>query len=414
MITIIKKINNIFFLLAFAFIFLGAMNFMNRYYVWFFAAIGMFFVGALGKSIKLNKECILLLIFSACIVAFSPDTFLKYTYLVKPFVYPLCYIFGYNVLICFKKAGIKEQDKILKGILYLVAAALSCYVLLNTATNFGISGRAELVDFWTKTRSSATTMAAIAVIPLAWAVAILISKSKLTHKLVAAAVFVLSLYFNLLLSGRTLFVMAVLCVAGGFLFIMLEKKNLISFVKVMAIVLILCLLVVLLYSNNVFGIRDIIENSPFYDRFFGKNKMEFGEDGRMENKLDHIKNMIYYPFGGDELRESLNWRSAHDLYLDTYSYSSVFSFVALILFMFSSLKKVLFLLKNSKISFVTRQIIFSVYLLMHIEFLMEPILRGIPWFFAVYCLADGVLACVVKSLKSGKNTELNGTKEVIL
>ena len=384
-------------LVTFALLFLGVFNFYNRYYVWFFLAAAIFFLNICELPIYVNRDFLILVFFSMCIVIFSPDTFIKYTYLIKPFIYPICYLIGVYSFSMFKTNEIEEQNKRIKYAWIVISFALSIYVCLNLSVNINITNREELIDYWTQDIASATIMAAVAVIPLAVAIAILIVKNNLFTKIYAILVLGVVLYFNLLLSGRTLFLMALIVVVAGLAFVAKARGNFSSVIKACVILLVICSICALVYSSNAFGIKDLIEESPFYDRFFGEqSNIELDEDGRLKNKLDYLDNMVLYPFGGDKLRESLSWRSAHDLYLDTYSYSSVFSFLLIVAYMLSSIKRIFVFIRNKSNELDIRVMVFCVGLLMNIEFFLEPILRGIPWFFAIYCLMDGMLTSVMR------------------
>lgn len=396
----LKKIDSFFFpMIMFFLIFLGALNFLNRYFVWFFLAFLAFLLCVAKSRIALDLSFFYLLLFSFCILIFSPDTLVKYTYLIKPFIYPFCYLIGYNMFRILKKDNLQDREKIIKRIWILIAFALLIHWFLNISINTQAENRTEVFDYWTHEISSATTMAAIAVIPIGVSCALLLASPNKIEKIFAIISLILIIAFNLLLSGRTIFLMLLICLAIGIIFAFFQNKNKKQKWKIIFGFLLAVFVILFIYNSNLFGVKGFIEESAFYDRFFGENSIELNEDGRMRNKMDHIKNMIYYPWGGDALRESLNWRSAHDLYLDTYSYSSVFSFVFLVLFIFRSLKNAFSLLRSESISFFTKEIIVCTYLVIHIEFFMEPIIRGVPWLFAIYCLMDGLLVAYTRRNK---------------
>ena len=136
----------------------------------------------------------------------------------------------------------------------------------------------------------------------------------------------------------------------------------------------------------------MVMNSNFYERFFGeKSNVDIDEDGRMNNKMLYLKHMIEYPWGGDKLRASINYRSAHDLCLDAYNEAGIFALLALIIMLYNSVKNLLLTIKNKERNYSVRLLVLCIYLATYVEFFMEPILRGIPWLLVAFLVLEGAV-----------------------
>ena len=158
-------------------------------------------------------------------------------------------------------------------------------------------------------------------------------------------------------------------------------------------------LIVIAFRYNLLGIRSAFENSAFYERFYGEESINLGEDSRLDKKLYYLSHLLEFPFGGLHLRSEVSF--AHDLYLDTYDEASIFAFVAVVAYMVSSLVRMFKCLSRKYLPFEFRQLVFCTYLVLHIEFWIEPILQGMPWLFASFCLIDGAVTRILSSYKNG-------------
>ena len=56
---------------------------------------------------------------------------------------------------------------------------------------------------------------------------------------------------------------------------------------------------------------------------------------------------------------------------------------------------------DKTLEFELRQLVFCTYLASNLEFWVEPILKGMPWFLAMYCMIDGAVARCL-SINGGK------------
>ena len=380
--------------LTLAFVFLAAMNVINRYYYFVFMAAIIFFVKP-GRKIHLDLlPALLLFVLGMSWAAFSPVSTISVSGVIKPFTYLLCYIMGYSLLDSDRAQNSKEKTAFRLFYLTIFSVALGTFVhyLLNWFTNLDASVR-NTVDFWSKNVMAATGQASLACLPLAIAVAMIFSGTKKRAKIIAWATLVLIMLYNLILSGRTLFIIALVTAGIAFCHRFLKQKK--DRWRIILIVLLLVFALVTAYNMNLFGVKSFVEDSLFYERFFGENNaVDLDEDTRIEKKLYHLQNMDRFLWGGAHIREERG--HAHDILLDTYDEAGIFAFIAMIAYIALSVRHLIQCLKDKTLPFVFQQVVLCIYAVSYLEFCIEPILQGVPWFFAAFCLIDGYVNRIVR------------------
>ena len=369
--------------------FLSALNLINRFYYCIYFAV-LFFILHPFRKMRLNASVIVLLVLGLSTMIFDPMARSGILSVIKPFTFVLCYILGFSI---FQNKGwgeldLRREEKKTALIIYLMAAGTFVHFILNVVTNTDIGNR-NIDDFWTKDTLAATGHAAIACISVGVAVAFLFSEKEKRKKILGIVMLVLIALCNLVLAGRTLFVLILITIGAAVLYISATEKR--KIFKTIVIVLIAVLVLVILYNANAFDIKDTVENSNFYDRFFGKNAtLDIEDDGRLDKKLDYVKDMLEYPWGGNHLYE-LHGGYAHDLYLDTYDNAGIFAFLAIVIYIITSLMRAVKCIRNKRFGREIRLLVFCVYLVCNILFWLEPIMRGLPWLLTSYCFMDGAV-----------------------
>ena len=97
------------------------------------------------------------------------------------------------------------------------------------------------------------------------------------------------------------------------------------------------------------------------------------------------------------MRDQVNF--AHDLFLDTYDESGFFAATTLAVYVLMTVIRLFKCVTNKSLPFEFRQVVLCVYLILYIEFLVEPILQGMPWLFASFCLIDGYVCNILRNNK---------------
>ena len=382
---------------------LSSMNFGNKYFYFLFFCFAVLFLLGL-PSFRVNGMVLVLFGISISYLLFNPDSAYSVTGFIKQFVYPLSYICGLNCLRQFersKKGELtdKEYGKIQeRGFLllcFVIALGILVHVILNLYANPDPSDR-TIIDFWTGNATSATGNAALLCFGVGMIPALLVNKSGLFGKIFAVVSLAISVVFALILAGRTFFLLFAIVFFATVLFSAYLTRKAKKAVRIIVICAVAVGIFVLLFSNNAFGLQDAFTGSNFYDRFFGEHaNIELNEDGRLERKRMFFDNMFYWEnlWGGGALRAASNGKFAHELYLDLLSDAGIIAYVLVIVFVFSrTIRAVKFAFsRESGIAPVTAAIIFGLFLSLNIEFLIEPIIQGMPWLFPTFCLLCGML-----------------------
>lgn len=375
---------------------LASMNLINAYYYCIFAAIGIFCVIPRAKIHIDPLPTAMLLILAVSWMLFALTATTSMLAPIKPFTYVLCYILGSSMISRDSQISAEKTScKLFYSLVFAIALGSLIHYLLNWIINIGASDR-NTIDFWTRTPFSATGQAALACIPLALAIACLFSRTDKRIKVASAIAIVIVMIYNLILAGRTLIVMTLIIVAIAFSrrFLKLKKGK----TRTLLITFTIIAALILAYQINLFGVRSFIENSPIYERFFGKASTEnLGEGGRMQRKAAHIKHMLEHLWGGAHLREEYGY--AHDIFLDTYDEAGIFAFIAVVVYMLNTLSHLIKCIRDKSLSFEFRQIVLCIYVGIYMEFMIEPILQGMPWLFALFCLIDGYVARLIRHNK---------------
>lgn len=377
-------------------IFLAALNLINRFYFCIYAA-AILFVLTPRRKVRINSSTFALLIFSAAMLVFNPDSHDSILDMIKPFVFPLCYIVGFGLFQIreHEELDIVREEKRTASVIYVLAGGTMAHFLLNAVLNRKSENR-NVIDFWTRSQMSATAQAALACLGLAVAIAFLVSKAEKRKKIIAFMTLIMILSYNLILAGRTLFVLGGIVTVASFLYVRTAEKKRV-YKSVIAVVAVASLIIVA-YNRNLFGIKGIFEASNFYRRFFDNlSTEEIESNARMQHKWVYLKHSLDYLWGGGNIR-SLYGHSAHDLYLDTYDESGIIALCAIVVYIVSSLGRLVRCLRSNRITLETRLLVLCTYLVCNVYFWMEPIIRGIPWLLASYCFVDGAVAYLLFSL----------------
>lgn len=384
------------------FLFLAAFNFVNRFAVCVFIAFAAFLLFC-GNNIKTNNEIILFLLFSLSLLIFWDQGHSSILAILRMFAYPMCFLLGYNLP---QNAEAEKKERAFKAVAIILALGTWAHLMLNFSINYDVEDTARNTeDYWLGSELSATAQATLACLTIAVAVAIMFSKNNILAKLLATATVILALWYNLILAGRSMFILLFAAMAAAIIYYWISSKKfnkLIIAVLCLATVAVAC---VIIYNNNTFGIKEIIEESNFYDRFFNDTTVEITEDSRGGRKSEYLKYLVDYPFGGGHINEIVDGH-AHDLYLDTYDEAGVFACLLIIIIVIRYAVKTFKLVKNKKVSFGTKQLALCLLVTLNIQFWMEPILAGAAWLLSCFCILYGNLCSLVDTFDGIKRTDL--------
>ena len=367
-------------------IFLMSLNFANLYfYIIFFA----FFVcvAANFRRFKFDIVAICLILIAIFYILFFPPTRDSYTTILKQFSYAMCYLIGLNMFQ--ENQNISEDniflDKQIKCAIMTVAAGTFLHYILNAVINIGSLVR-NTVDFWTGDVVSATDQALLPTIALGVFSVYLVGEGSFVKKICSLLGLIAIFAYNFVLAGRTLLILEAILLFVAYLFIY-KHMRVTARVKNTLFILVAIIVLLILFVNNAWGMREWIINSNLNNRFEQQGMID---DIRFSRKIDYVMNMFKFPFGGGELREAVGGY-AHELYLDAFSDIGFFGYILIIAVVLAVMMSVVRLIKSEILMIETKALLLCVFLGINIVFFLEPILQGEPWIFCVFCFLSGVV-----------------------
>ena len=387
-----KKRENIIFL----FMYLATLNFIGRFFYWYFLGFCIVFLLTIKKKIHLEYNYILLGIVGFSILLFG-DTEFGLTNILKPFIYLFAFFIGSNINLLKPENESYEKQFIYVSI--LIAIGSFSHLMLNMLYNWNnISIYRNTIDFWSKEELSATSQASFGVLAVAVSIPLLWSNIKLMKKVLAVVVLAFTLIYNLTLAGRTLVLISFVVIAISVVMkVIVDKYPFYAIMKIFAVFLLVFVVCFFLFSNNVFGMRGFIEKSTLWSRFFSTDAtMSLQQDTRLEYRKLYLSNMYDSIWGGSTIYNSTH-HYAHDLLLDAYDESGIFTLVALVLVLILTIRKVFIVVFTDIYSGMFRIITPCIFGAIFIEFLIEPIFAGYQWFFAAFCILDAMLGSVIRN-----------------
>lgn len=385
----LNKILDFGFLLC---IFLAALNFVSRYFYFIFIAFA-FFAMMPRQKVRGNWSTLFLLVFALALLVFDPNSHKSITNMIRPFTYFITYTMGISLLR--GHSSPEEREQRVRTIILLLAGGAFLHYILNMMINLEAQNR-NVVDYWTRLPLSATGQACLACMAVGVIMAVLCSDAKLKWKLLAGSACAVVGAYNLVLAGRTLIFLMAGILALAFIHRILAQPH--RFGKMFLWSGIVFAAIFLLYQWDVFGIRTIIEGSNLYRRFLGDEASLIINDARAQRKLLYLEYIWEYPMGGSNIL-TLTGEYAHDLYLDTYDQAGVFSLIAIVAYILASWYRLWRIMKEPGVSFFLKQLLLCLYVVINIQFWLEPILLGVPWLLAAYCMIDGMVAYLLVAVR---------------
>lgn len=391
-VTYIKKEANTstkgLFIIGLILLCLMSMDFFSLFFYIVFALF-CFILCCMFRGFEIPQITMPVAILSVSMCLFSPTTRGGGMAMIRPFAYPACIIIGYNLI---RTESVEKAGKRVKWLIVALSTGAYCHYIFNMLYNWGKDLNRNTFDYWTKTILSATGQSTLACLMIGLSVCVIFTKSRLIYKVLSTGVIVSILYYNLVLGGRTIFILVIILFVLNIILEFGIRKTVSARIVLLFSVVFFAMIGLLFVRNNIFGVVDTFNKSNFYKRFYlGYGGLEITEDSRFNFKIMYLMNMFNYPFGGNELYRAVGNHYAHDLLLDTYSDSSIFAFSAilvLIICLFVSFRRIM---RVRAIDVDTRRIIVCSLVTFFVIFTVEPILRGMPWLFASFCVLCGAI-----------------------
>lgn len=286
---------------------------------------------------------------------------------------------------------IKQDNKFIAKSILAIVLGNFIHGFLNMLAYFNIFGFTSLQrnvpDVWTGIITSATLQGTYftLIVSLLFFVLFLYKNKIISAILLCAIIF--SLFSSFILGNRTLIIITILVFAiNAFLSMYINKNNIKKSLMLLSFLVIFLFLIWILYSFNIFGIKDFIISSQFHNRM---EQDSITEDSRFLAYSRAVSQMFDYPFGGYQMNLGLKY--AHNLWLDVLYATGLIPYFILILYTIKALANLISILQSNQVDQTFKILVASVYLGYILNFMVEPILEGVPYMFLSFCLLNGMI-----------------------
>lgn len=384
----VREKNDIYRKIILFILFLTAMNiFQYGTYLVFllFAAVVI-----VDRKMKIDQTGLLLLLFAITYVIFCGINGESYSNsLFRIVIFPLAYMIGLSL---YKEA----TEKKIRNIILFIAVSMAMRPMVNFAYNLILEGEkafksGESVDIGTGVVSAATGQAAYYFFLIGTLAYVFFALKEKKLRFAMFVLYIVSLIHDIALGGRTFILLTVISLVVGLIYSLYSSKEKSPVYKAVLIIALLLFAVYVLFTFNVFGLRDFYESSYMYFRLYSIYSISFLETSRIDRKLVYISNMFKYPFGGNNIRRNLGVGYAHELWLDVFDDAGWIPYLLLCIYTLVSIFRWLRLAKGLKDRSIGVLVIGLLAVLLT-AFFLEPILAGCPTVFAMYCIVDGVIS----------------------
>lgn len=395
-------------ILTFGLLFLAAMNFQAGF---FYIVIVLFIMLLIfQKKFLLQQYFLIYLVLAALMAVYNHSQGLFS--MIQCMSFAALYLIGYNIVavdISNNMHKFKTKNDFIQGkgytIIVTICAGTFTHYILNFLFNYNQSIGRNTNDIWTGSVMSATVQASLACLMIGLSVSMIFAPMKKPHRYIGWVCLISIMVYDLILACRTMFIMLLILLFIGLLYMRkildTSQKKIRFFTGLAAALLILSII----YFSDFAGIREAVINSNLFKRFDFINGPGFVDD-RSNNKIAFILNGYKHPFGGLYMRSKYGY--AHDLLLDGYDEYGIFALIILICILILGISEFIKFIKRTPYKPEFKLAFLCVYSAILIEFCIEPILDGMSWLFAFYCLING---CIVGMNRSAL-TEGIGNEDI--
>lgn len=314
----------------------------------------------------------------------------------------LAYLLGYS------QDNITESTVI--NTIKLIAIFMALHGVLNLLYNLSIFGTqafsiARSYDFWSQAISGSTGQATKFTPFLSVFFYLLFVDKKFKSKLIAGILVIAMTLYNIELGGRSYFILFAIATFTSYLIYGLKSDTFKKSVRILLVIVGIAIIFVVIYQMDIFGVKTTVESSYFFHRFFSVSGQKINEDDRVLKKIEYLKNMWNYPFGGSNIRTALHIGYAHELWLDIFDMVGIVPYVLLVGYTFAAIARAIRVFRTNGLKTGTYVIVGTLYLIMLVQFFIEPVIYGSPKLVIAFCLIDGLVARLQKTKKEIVNYE---------
>ena len=385
-------------------LFVLSLNLLNKFY---YITIVIFAISAytfLSKKKALNFSfdinIVYIFLFSTFYAVLNSEhSRISLNSMAHDLLYFLGYFCGYVLI---NNKNIDYEDTYNKNI-FIMTAGCCIHGLLNTISNlksYGLNITARsLPDYWTGEIWVATGQATMFVLIVGYSFyGIFLKKTKhFTMRILSVIFLFIAIFYNLYTASRTILVILIIVyiisIIGSLNFKVINNK-----MKYIIIIAVSILFIAIVYLNNIFGIREFVESMPLFNRLSSKNQTDLVDDDRINRWKFALNNFWKYPFGGLNIRRQISY--IHNFWLDAYDVAGIVPLFFLLLYTIRSMKNALFIIISDQVNSNFKVLIAGVYISFLLQFMVEPILTGVPWLFILFCIITGMTDRYSQNIRS--------------
>lgn len=364
----------------FAFTVCGALNWGYAYALAFLAIVvfrPLLQRQPITLNFMLSSDFWLLAAFGASfIVITGPEWEDIQNYLLLPLA---AYAMGW----CATEQG-REKLTALRDHILAIALGFGLYACLNFSVNLG-NDRYQLIDFWTGSFRTATGSGFLNTMLFSIAVySVFLEKRKAVRFLLLTATAVCLLYM-FILGTRTQIVILAATFSLGFFLLTLERNNVVWTLRCLAGMLCLSALVMVAYAADFMGLAQFVEQSNLLARFTQQESILQADSQRLADFRAGMQALYDHPFG------SSSAGYFHNIWLDVSRMAGIIPVVLLFCYHIRISAHGLWIFADRQTDQPTRYLTLLVYCGVLLNFLVEPVLEGIPNFFLAFCIINGLV-----------------------
>lgn len=371
-------------------LFLASMNFLSNSFYYIYIAFVVLLMMKY-RRIRFDGLFIIVLLFSCSYILFTLSVQTSILNIFRYLSYPMCYLIGYNLLTKQPRPILKKYKEELQIYTSIIVVGMGSFVhfVLNYIINFNSIDR-NTIDVWSGKIMSATGQAALATIAIGIFIALFFIDKRKNVRVIAILSLAIIFLYNLVLAGRTLVILSVIIFVIAFVFTM-KTEGINQRHSIIAMLLLLCTMIIIVYTQDVFEIRSMILGSNLSKRI---SVLQVARRGRIQYKLEYIALMLDYPWGGNRIRDIVGMY-AHDLYLDVYSEGGLFPWFLICMAVFISICKKVKFIRYKNNGNGLKLMIICVEISILAMFWIEPIVQGMPWLLWIYFFYTAMISSIL-------------------
>ncbi len=338
----------------------------------------------LKKKIIIPKGINFFILIAFCIIFMVISSF-KQEVTIFLLIGPI--IMYYSGIIIIKTCKENNKDDYIIKCIFAILVGLFIHAMLNFSINIG-SERRNTTDFWTGEIMSATLQGTLLTPMLSlFFFTIMFIKDK-KAKTIMIICFVLALAYDMIIATRSVIIIAFITFIISLISYIIMENTIKNKFRIVSIIFMIFIIGIIMYNNNAFNIKSIIEESNLYSRV-GKNETEESDFSRLNAQIEGLKQIVEYPFGVPEDTTVAGMKYAHNMWIDIARQVGIIPFLLLILFFLFNIKSLIKIIINQKVTLKLKILLISEYVTFLFMFYIEPILQGIPVVFILFCLIMG-------------------------